>query len=92
MKRKITITNPGGAKVEVPVVWQETTFGDLLKFKMPEDCNLVILCESHSSGMKPARVLLPHQVYRKTIEEYGNDVVLVPARTRDYIHVELPED
>jgi len=59
----------------------------MLEFTMPEDCNVIILCEASGSGMKPRQVLLPHQLYRKTIEKYGNDVVLVPANCEDYIHV-----
>ena len=70
-----------------PVVWQETTFGDMLIYDIPKDCDVIILCESNNSGMKPRRVLLPHQVYRKTIEEYGNDVVLVPVNCEEYVHV-----
>ena len=76
---------------EHAVVWKECGFGDMLQFDMPEGCNVVILCESSGTGMKPKRVLLPHQVYRETIAEHGNDVVLVPARCEDYIHVELPD-
>lgn len=72
-----------------PVVWQETEFGDMLVFDMPDDTDMIIVCESCNTGMKPRMVLLPHQLYRETIEQCGNDIVLVPANCEDYIYVKI---
>ena len=69
--------------------WKSTAFGDMLVFDMPDDCDVVLLAQSHPAGMRVKKVLLPHQVYRKTIEELGGDVVLIPARARDYIEVRI---
>ena len=89
-KRTVTIGRGHEAKT-IPVVWRESTFGDVLEFPMPGDTNVIILCVSDSTGMKPAAVKLPHQIYRETLAKYGNDVVLVPAKSEDYIHVLLED-
>jgi len=50
---------------------EKSTFdkdGGMIYFKVPKDCDLVILAGNRGGGYTPYRCLLPHQVYLKDIE------------------------
>jgi hypothetical protein len=76
---------------EKSIIWEETPFGDMLVYDIPDDCDVVLLCEANGTGMVPRRILLPHQVYRKTIEQYNGEVILIPANSKEYIYVETSD-
>jgi len=45
-----------------------TSFGDMLEYPKPTDCDLVVLCVDRHQHC-PVTVLLPHQIYRKQLRE-----------------------
>jgi hypothetical protein len=72
-----------------------TSFGRMLDFEIPKDCDIVIIAVNEGTGLKPLRLSLPHQLYEddvmQMLEELNglsiNDVVVIPARSSDYITV-----
>jgi len=50
-----------------------------IDFKVPKDCDLIILCGNSGGGYRPYQCLLPHQVYvkdiKKTFEEKHFEVI-----------------
>ena len=61
--------------------------GGMLDFKVPKNCDLIILCGNNGDGYIPYRCLLPHQVYlsdiRETFEEEGFEVIyVVPVNSK----------
>ena len=55
--------------------------GGCLDFKLPKDCDLIILMGNKGGGYVPYQCLLPHQVYMKdikeTFKEKGFEVIYV---------------
>ena len=55
------------------------------------DCDSVLLCRNSGYGIIPIRMLLPHQIYLKTLEEVIRDhpdtreITLIPIRSKEYI-------
>ena len=53
--------------------------------------NVVVLCGAAGKQgryqLHPVRVLLPHQVQVKDVEELGGEAVVIPARSEDYIRI-----
>lgn len=52
----------------------------------------LILCANYRAGLKTIRVLLPGQVYTKTLEDLAKDpmvkeIVLIPVRSHEYITI-----
>jgi len=69
-------------------------FGDMLEFKMPTDCDLVILCVDTNMGHEPVGVYLPHQIYRDMLQRLclqhrTRKFTLIPVRTNEKIHFTL---
>jgi len=70
----------------------QNNFGTVVKHKMPEGAGAVVLCTNYGGGLKPVRILLPGQVYTKTLEELAKDpmvkeIVLIPIRSHEYITI-----
>jgi len=72
----------------------DKTFGKFFDFRkdIPEGCDVVIVCVNDGTGLKPKKLLLPHQVYlrdiNKLLKEAGGcykQVTVVSARSKDYI-------
>ncbi len=66
--------------------------GGCVDFKVPKDCNCVILMGNKGGGLIPYQLLLPHQVYvsdlKKTFKKEGFEViVLIPIKSKDYMDV-----
>ena len=69
--------------------YRRTPFGELLEYDLPAGCDAVILC-SWNMQIRPEKLLLPGQIYRKDIESLsknGKPVYLIPIRSEQYIEV-----
>lgn len=60
---------------------ERLAMGGALRFKTPEDCDLVVLMGNTGTGYKPYRTLLTHQVYvddlKKDFEKHHFEVIYV---------------
>lgn len=70
----------------------QNNFGTVVRYKMPEGAGAVVLCANYGAGLKTVRVLLPGQVYTKTLEDLAKDpmvkeIVLIPVRSHEYITI-----
>jgi hypothetical protein len=78
--------------IAVPILESEH-FGRFLAVPFPPECNVMIVCVNEGYGMKPVRVLLPHQLYvesiRKLIEDYPSArwITCIPANSQHYVDV-----
>lgn len=76
-------------------VVHENNFGKLIYEKQGNE-DVVIVCIEISGKLKPLNLLLPHQIYKdsieKIIDKYGTEkIVVIPAKTTDYSYlIELP--
>ena len=66
--------------------------GGYMDFKIPDDCDCVILMGNKGGGLIPYQLLLPHQVYvsdlKDTFKEEGFEViVLIPIKSKDYMNI-----
>jgi hypothetical protein len=52
----------------LPLIWQDTTFGEHLVFDVPPDCNCIIVGVLKHQFV-PVDVLLPHQAYKERLAE-----------------------
>lgn len=74
---------------------EKSTFdstGGMLDFKLPKDCDLVILMGNRGGGYVPFSSLLPHQVYlndlREVCKEEGFEVIYaVGIKSDDPFHI-----
>lgn len=68
-------------------------FGDMLDFDMPPGTDVVIVCINDGMGLQPVRVLLPHQVYTRTIRDLLREypatrtITVIPVTASLYIDV-----
>lgn len=70
-------------------------FGQYVDFAVPPDCDVVILCKRGAGGLRPIKLLLPHQIYEADIRDLlvkqesglGDDVYVVPVRSSEYIKI-----
>lgn len=70
-----------------PTGLTSSSFGEIIKFDMPHDCDIVIVCVNNGFGLKPKQLLMPHQIYDKNMRvllEEHKEVTLIPARSKDY--------
>lgn len=58
MKKKFKFLN--GKRL---VKFCHTSFGPMLDFKVPNDCNLIVISINSGGGWKPVHMCLPHQFY-----------------------------
>ncbi len=68
----------------------DPTFGPWLKIDMPEGADVLVLCTVGSRGIKPLRVLLPHQVHTREVHELlaeDEAVMVIPIRSQEYVKV-----
>ena len=70
----------------------QNNFGTVVRYKMPEGAGAVVLCANYGGCLKTIRVLLPGQVYTKTLEELASDpmvkeIVLIPVRAHEYMTI-----
>lgn len=70
----------------------QNNFGTVVNYKMPEGAGAVVLCANYGAGLKTVRILLPGQVYTKTLEKLAKDpmvreIVLIPVRAHEYITI-----
>ena len=70
----------------------QNQFGTVVKYKMPYGAGSVVLCANYGAGLRTIRLLLPGQVYTKTLEELASDpmvkeIVLIPVRAHEYITI-----
>jgi len=64
-----------------------------LRNKIPEDCDLIVVCTNDGSGLIPKKVLLPHQLYLKDVNillkelgvSYHKQVTIIPVRSEECI-------
>lgn len=65
---------------------QDPTFGDHYQFPVPPGCNIVIVCSNDGTGLRPLRLLLPHQV---SVRDWclTPGLTIVPAKSEDYITI-----
>ena len=76
--------------------YKTTTFGDMLKFEVPEGCTAVILCVDTPVHI-PLTVLLPHQVYRENLKKllekypYAEGFTIIPFNSRNKIEIARKE-
>lgn len=80
-------------KVEPLVRRCRTGFGMALIPKIPDDCDVVIVCVNNF-GLHPKLLLLPHQLYERTARELFKEaggpmpqLTVIPARSKDYVDV-----
>lgn len=72
-----------------------TTFGLMLDYPKPADCNLAILCIDFGTGHQPITVALPHQFYRERLREIlrehpgAQGFTIIPCCSADKITVPL---
>lgn len=81
---------------------KQTSFGLMLELNEPKDAGAVIICVNNGRGLKPVRLLLPHQVYKAdltelwkkhNLDEYGHgEIVAIPVRSEEYIKIAKGED
>jgi hypothetical protein len=62
--------------------WHKTPFGDALHVEVPADCTAIIV-GVHKHQWIPLKILLPHQLYRETIERLllendATELVVIP--------------
>ena len=85
------------------VKFQRCTFGLVfdasdVPSKVRNTYNIVVLCTNNGSGLKPYRLLLPHQIYKKDLQEilaqdareHGraiDSIVAIPGHSEDYINL-----
>jgi hypothetical protein len=67
-------------------------FGDYCKLEIPANCNVVVLAVNNGYGLIPVKLLLPHQVYVKVIEDLvkehnAKEIVAIPANSENYISI-----
>lgn len=73
------------------------TFGEYAALDLPDDVDLIIVCENAGGGLRPLNMLLPHQLYKKDLialekelakkcTSFG-EIVVVPVRSSEYITV-----
>ncbi len=86
------------AKVKPVVTWRRSTFGKWADYKIPDDCDVIVLCVMGGSylQMTPIRLLLPGQVYktecRTLLKETGaTEIVLLPYRSKERIEIPAEE-
>lgn len=70
----------------------KNNFGTVIKFKVPDDCGAVVLCANYGGGLKPLKILLPHQIYKEDLEKLLEDrtireVVVIPIRSEEYLTI-----
>ena len=67
----------------------------MLELNEPKDAGAVVICVNNGRGLRPIRLLLPHQVYKKDLTElwkkhelgeYG-EIVAIPVRLEEYIRI-----
>jgi hypothetical protein len=67
----------------------------MLELNEPKDAGAVVICVNNGRGLRPIRLLLPHQVYKKDLTElwkkhelgeYG-EIVAIPVRSEEYIRI-----
>jgi hypothetical protein len=64
-------------------------FGDSfsIKDKIPKDCQSIVVGVNTGTGIKPLRLMMPHQLYaedvKKIFNEYGNtaSIAIIPIRS-----------
>jgi hypothetical protein len=60
---------------------------------MPKGYTAVILCKNNGTGLDPLRLLLPHQVYEKDLEEIFSqfpdttEFTIVPINHEHYLEI-----
>lgn len=69
--------------------YKDTHFGELLIYPKPLESDVIIMAEAATTGMRPQRIMLPHQVYKEKIMKMGGHVFLIPASSQDYVEVNL---
>jgi hypothetical protein len=77
------ITYPEGTRESKP-------FGDIPVYDLPGDCNSLVLAFHDGSTIRPYRVMLPGQVYTKTLEQLlkehpeAKEFWVIPFNHEDY--------
>lgn len=72
----------------------DTVFGKMLKYQIPPDCDMVILCIDLYRH-QPVHVLLPHQVYLKDLSVLVREhpgvrgITIIPCRSGEKLTVPL---
>lgn len=64
MKKKFKFL--GGKRL---VKISRTSFGDMLDFKVPDDCDLIVISTNRGGGWEPKMMCLPHQFYVEKLRE-----------------------
>lgn len=81
---------------ERPMEYTETTFGKMLRYPIPSDCDCVIVCID-TIQHQPILMLLPHQVYVERMRELlakhpdARGISILPVRSKDRISVSRAE-
>lgn len=101
-RQKITLTSYLAEEVDATVgdltLTEQVTglakgnFGTVLKYDMPKGAGAVMVCANYGAGLRPIKLLLPHQVYTKDLEKLAQEpgireVVLIPVRSEEYITI-----
>jgi len=73
------------------------THGGGVHFKIPKDCELIILMGNRGGGYVPYKCLLPHQVYvndlREDFEEHDFEVIsVIGVKSKDVFNIVYKDD
>lgn len=64
-----------------------------IKFKLPEEATVVVLCCNKGYGLEPIKVLLPHQIYKEDLQKYKKEspdiesFTILPVNHKEYIEI-----
>ena len=97
---KTTEHEKAGA-VEPVVKYSPSDFGESVDFDLPDGANLILVCVNYYHGDSPRTMMLPHQLYRKTMQKWLSEktdirgsiksISVYPIRSNERIEIPLKD-
>lgn len=64
----------------------QTHFGPTMELELPPDFDIIILMELTSHGLRPAQLMMPHQLRLEKLDP-AKEWMVLPGRSEDYIEI-----